>query len=181
MPAVRCRSIGAVSRVVGSLRHRVSDEGVKVDISVGVAVAVCGDSTALRSDHVQPAFRSGANAFEKRIIGEHRESSVNVRSIAIQHRSDVDRIVASPISLTVKAAPAAIGGNDTDTAGDLDGDGTFEDVNGDGELGVDDVFELFNNQDAIPDDDTAAFDFNNDGEFNVLDVQRLLNAQQEGN
>lgn len=98
VPAVRCRSIGAVSRVVGSLRHRVSDEGVKVDISVGVAVAVGGDSTALRSDYVQPAFRSGANAFEKRIIGEHRESSVNVRSIAIQHRSDVDRIVASPIS-----------------------------------------------------------------------------------
>jgi len=86
-------------------------------------------------------------------------------------------------SLTVKAAPTAIGGNDTDTdtAGDLNGDGTFEDVNGDGELTVEDVFELFNNQDAIPADDTAAFDFNNDGEFDVLDVQRLLNEQQEAN
>ena len=98
MPAVRCRSIGAVSRVVGSLSHRVSDKGVKVNISVGVAVAVCGDSTAFGRDHVQPAVGSWANAFKKVIIRQHGESGVDVRSIAIQYRCDVDRIVASPIS-----------------------------------------------------------------------------------
>lgn len=82
-------------------------------------------------------------------------------------------------SLAVRPAPDAIGGTDENTtAQDLDDDGTFEDVNGDGEEDLRDVFQLFNNQDAVPDDDQEAFDYNGDGEFTIVDIDRLF--RQEG-
>jgi hypothetical protein len=59
---------------------------------------------------------------------------------------------------------------------DPDDDGTYEDVNGDGDLTVNDVQALWANRD---DDAITSFgefyDFNNDGEFNVVDVQALWN------
>ncbi|MFB6185677.1 MAG: NosD domain-containing protein, partial [Halobacteriaceae archaeon] len=63
-------------------------------------------------------------------------------------------------------------GEDTD----LDDDGKYEDVNGDGTVNVVDVQALFYNRemDAIQ-NNTEAFDYNDDGEVNVVDVQVLFN------
>jgi len=62
---------------------------------------------------------------------------------------------------------------------DPDGDGLYEDVNGDGEFDIVDVQALFTN---FEDDDTIRnnpdkFDFNQDGTVDVVDVQRLFTGE----
>jgi uncharacterized membrane protein len=60
--------------------------------------------------------------------------------------------------------------------GDLDGDGLYEDVNGDGELNIGDAQALFSNRDApVVQDNIEAFDFNGDGSVNAGDAQALFN------
>jgi 2',3'-cyclic-nucleotide 2'-phosphodiesterase (5'-nucleotidase family) len=58
---------------------------------------------------------------------------------------------------------------------DRDGDGDFEDVNGDGSVDVVDVQALFANRETQPvKSSTSAFDLNGDGSVDVGDVQRLF-------
>jgi uncharacterized membrane protein len=60
--------------------------------------------------------------------------------------------------------------------GDLDGDGLYEDVNGDGELNTGDAQALFSNRDApAVQNNAGAFDFNGDGSVNTGDAQALFN------
>ena len=62
-----------------------------------------------------------------------------------------------------------------DPVTDPDGDGVYEDVNGDGSYTVTDVQALFANRDsAAIRNDPDAFDFNGDGEFSINDVQALF-------
>jgi hypothetical protein len=64
---------------------------------------------------------------------------------------------------------------------DPDGDGVYEDVNGDGEVNVGDVQALFANDDGpVVQNNTAAFDVNGDGEVNVGDVQALFAETSDG-
>lgn len=60
-------------------------------------------------------------------------------------------------------------------ANDLDGDGVFEDVNGDGQFSIVDVATLL---EGLQRDDlagaTEAFDANRDGRFSIVDVATLL-------
>jgi hypothetical protein len=68
--------------------------------------------------------------------------------------------------------PAVVPGS---PARDLDGDGAYEDVDGDGRLGVGDVVVLFANLDApAVRTNPAAFDFSEDGRVGVGDVVRLF-------
>ncbi|MGB9956582.1 PKD domain-containing protein [Haloferax prahovense] len=58
---------------------------------------------------------------------------------------------------------------------DVDNDGVYEDINGDGNVSVSDVQAMFANRD----DDAlrqqrGAFDFTGDGDINIVDVQRLF-------
>lgn len=60
---------------------------------------------------------------------------------------------------------------------DPDGDGHFEDVNGDGEVDMDDVhalFALFMSGTSLSPAEEAALDFDGDGGFDQFDVQELL-------
>ncbi|QOS12860.1 uncharacterized protein HfgLR_13660 [Haloferax gibbonsii] len=58
---------------------------------------------------------------------------------------------------------------------DPDGDGTFEDINGDGNVTVSDVQAMFANRNSPGITDNAdAFDFSGNGEVNIVDVQRLF-------
>ena len=58
---------------------------------------------------------------------------------------------------------------------DPDGDGTYEDVNGDGSVNVGDAQALFSNTNGpVVQNNTAAFDFNDDGSVNVGDAQALF-------
>jgi hypothetical protein len=61
---------------------------------------------------------------------------------------------------------------------DPDGDGVYEDVNGDGSVNVNDAQALFANLDdpvVQSDSNTEFFDFNDDGSVNVNDAQALFN------
>lgn len=59
---------------------------------------------------------------------------------------------------------------------DPDGDGLYEDINGDGESDIVDVQALFSNSDdETIQNNPEAFDFNGDGSVNVVDVQKLFN------
>jgi PKD repeat protein len=58
---------------------------------------------------------------------------------------------------------------------DLDDDGVYEDVNGDGQLTVTDVQAIFVNRDSdAVTENGALFDFNGDGSFTIVDVQYLF-------
>lgn len=58
---------------------------------------------------------------------------------------------------------------------DPDGDGLYEDINGDGESNIVDVQALFKNQEnEVIQNNPSAFDFNGDGTVNVVDVQKLF-------
>jgi serine protease len=79
------------------------------------------------------------------------------------------RVDAAKAVGTVPRALRAFG------AADLDRDGRYEDVNGDGEVGVVDVQSLFVDRDADRvREHPNAFDFNGDGRANVNDVQTLF-------
>ncbi|MBP2252904.1 hypothetical protein J2754_003266 [Halarchaeum solikamskense] len=71
--------------------------------------------------------------------------------------------------VTTQTVPAIVG--DTPPR-DPDGDGVYEDVNGDGTVNVVDVQALFSNQAAAA--GHPAFDINGDGDVNVVDVQSLF-------
>jgi hypothetical protein len=59
--------------------------------------------------------------------------------------------------------------------GDPDGDGIYEDVNGDGDTNTGDAQSLFSNRDAaVVQSNAAAFDLNGDGVVNVGDAQALF-------
>ena len=59
---------------------------------------------------------------------------------------------------------------------DVDGDGEYEDINGDGTVDIVDVSAFFEHyaDDVVQNQDTAAFDFTNDGAIDIADVNRLF-------
>jgi hypothetical protein len=58
---------------------------------------------------------------------------------------------------------------------DPDGDGLYEDVNGDGSVDSGDAQTIFaNTDDPVVENNVAAFDFNDDGDVNVGDAQALF-------
>ncbi|WP_435074623.1 right-handed parallel beta-helix repeat-containing protein [Halorubrum sp. HHNYT27] len=63
---------------------------------------------------------------------------------------------------------------------DPDGDGLYEDINGDGESDIVDVQALFSNSDdETVQNNPDAFDFNDDGSVDVVDVQKLFTELSE--
>jgi hypothetical protein len=74
----------------------------------------------------------------------------------------------------VDTGPDPIGDFDSAPT-DPDGDGTYEDVNGDGSVNVGDAQAIFaNTGDPVVQNNVAAFDFNGDGSVNVGDAQALF-------
>jgi len=62
-------------------------------------------------------------------------------------------------------------------ASDIDGDGLYEDVNGDGSFGIGDIVALFNEIDSTC---AEPFDFNGDGTLGIGDVVVLFNNLTDG-
>lgn len=75
--------------------------------------------------------------------------------------------------VTVQAGPGDVTGNGN-PATDPDGDGVYEDINGDNSTDVLDVQSLFSNLDSEGVTENSAFDINGDGTVDVLDVQALF-------
>jgi hypothetical protein len=87
--------------------------------------------------------------------------------------STADDSISGDVAVTLPVV-----GNSGSPPADLDGDGLYEDVNGDGTVDVGDVQTLFaHDEDDAIQDHAAAFDFNGDGQVDVGDVQTLF-AQQ---
>ena len=87
--------------------------------------------------------------------------------------------VTATSGATLEASTLVVGGSES-PAQDPDGDGVYEDVNGDSTVDVLDVQALFADRDGTAVQNSPdAFDFNGDGEFSLLDIQTLF-AEETG-
>lgn len=76
-------------------------------------------------------------------------------------------------TVNTQTSPGDVTG-DGNPATDPDGDGVYEDVNGDGSVNVVDVQALFSNLNSDTVSGNLAFDFNGDGSVTVTDVQYMF-------
>jgi len=108
-------------------------------------------------------------------------------AIALSHGDIADEIgslyqihssVDAAITVREATGPPAVVGRDPPT--DVDDDGQFEDLNGNGELDIGDVQALFANRqgDAIQ-NNVDAFDFNDNDGIDIGDIQALFSELQE--
>ena len=87
--------------------------------------------------------------------------------------------VTSMMGASIEASTLVVG-DSLSPAQDLDGDGLYEDVNGDGTVDVLDVQTLFADRDGTAvQNSPEAFDFNGDGQFSLLDIQTLFAEETE--
>ncbi|WP_199514354.1 5'-nucleotidase C-terminal domain-containing protein [Haloferax sp. Atlit-19N] len=142
----------------------VSDDGSTVHIEAAGIDAGDGDandSQVLATVTVEGVALGGSTALELTPTATYDPDGT---AYAV---SDIDN---RPVSVE----PGDLTGNGR-TMADHDGDGTFEDVNGDGSVNVVDAQALFVNRDAEPvQSSIPAFDLNDDGRVDVGDVQRLF-------
>lgn len=132
------------------------------DISVAVASAnVTGDKIAtIRVNGTAPGNTSLALS-NVTVGNENATYSYTISS-------------AEGANLRVETPPTQVTGNDPS---DTDGDGTYDDVNGDDEFNVVDVQALFQNYDSEAIKEHELFyDFNGDGEVNITDVFALYQS-----
>ena len=101
--------------------------------------------------------------------------SVDVSELGDESGNAYD--VTATSNATLEASTLVVDDSDN-PAQDPDGDGVYEDVNGDGTVDVLDVQALFadRNSDVVQ-DSPEAFDFNGDGEFSLLDIQTLFTEE----
>jgi len=99
--------------------------------------------------------------------------SVSVDSIGTPDAESYDIAQTSGTALTVTQGIPPLVGDSAPT--DPDGDGVYEDVNGDGTTDIADVQALLDSFDGqTAQDNAASFDVNEDGRLDVTDVIRLL-------
>lgn len=103
--------------------------------------------------------------------------SVNVTTLGDANGdpySLADPQATAPVTVQAgQAGPGDVTGNGN-SAADPDGDGVYEDINGDNSTDVLDVQALFSNLDSEGVARNSAFDINGDGSVDVLDVQALF-------
>ncbi|MCO8265112.1 5'-nucleotidase C-terminal domain-containing protein [Haloferax sp. AB510] len=140
----------------------VSDDGRTVHIeAAGIDAADANDSQVLATVTVEGVALGGSTALELTPTATYDPDGTAYAVSNIDNR---------PVSVE----PGDLTGNGRAMA-DHDGDGTFEDVNGDGSVDVVDAQALFVNRDAEPvQSSSPAFDLNDDGRVDVGDVQRLF-------
>lgn len=87
--------------------------------------------------------------------------------------SVADAEATTEVTVVERSAPGDVTGNGH-PATDPDGDGVYEDINGDGTVDIFDVQALFSNLDSTAVSGNAAFDIDGDGRVSVFDVQLLF-------
>jgi len=162
-----------------------ASEKVAVGDTVTVAATVSSDGAVESTQSVELLFDvDGDGAAEsvetKQVtIGPSGQTQV---SFDVQVPADADfgdrsysvETVADSAGGVVEFTPPDVNG-DGNLPSDADGDGLYEDVNGDGDLNTGDAQALFSNREsAVIQSYLDAYDFNGDGVVNVGDAQVLF-------
>ncbi|WP_160134716.1 dockerin type I domain-containing protein [Halococcus salsus] len=119
-------------------------------------------------------FEPQANVSENAVGG-----SVDANAVVGTETTREDGDVNQPdeVELDGSSGPAPVG-NATEPPTDPDGDGKYEDVNGDGSVTQADAQALYDNLDSLK--GNTAFDFNGDGSVTLADTQALY-SESVGN
>jgi len=146
----------------GLRRTSVADDGSSCDVLVASDTSLGADAVTAASVTVA-ASGSGSTSL-----------SLSVDSLGDPDGNSYEIDATSGLSIDVEGGIPPIVGAESPT--DPDGDGVYEDVNGDGTTDVADVQALLDSFDGqTAQDNAAAFDFTDDGTLDVLDVIKLLN------
>ncbi len=112
------------------------------------------------------------NATDKTYTVEVTDGELNVDFSAVNDNAKISAIKVEQVGADQIDTPI---GDFEDPPTDPDGDGLYEDVNGDGSVNVGDAQAIFSNaDDPVVQNNTAAFDYNGDGGVNVGDAQALF-------
>lgn len=140
----------------------IADDGSNV--SVTAALADTADTGTVTLTTVTITGADAGTVSINPVINDVGDESGNPYTIA----------ETSGATLTVEGGPGDVTG-DGNAAQDIDGDGLYEDVNGDGKAGASDVQAFFAAQDSEAiQSNPAAFDFNGDGTVSISDIQALF-------
>jgi hypothetical protein len=158
----------------------ISDQTVTEGDSATVAVSASDDDGDAVSLSVNgPDFVSLSNG---ELTVAPQSGDAGTYTVEVTASDGNGGTATESFQLTVEAAdtgPAPVG-DFQNAPTDPDGDGKFEDVNGDGNVDVLDAQAIFaNTGDSVVQNNPEAFDFNDDGSVNVLDAQALF-ADGEG-
>ena len=111
-------------------------------------------------------FEPQANVSENAVGG-----SVDANAVVGTETTREDGDVNQPDEVEFNGSGLSPVGNATNPPTDPDGDGKYEDINGDGVLDSSDTQAFFDNLNSLR--GNSAFDFNGDGTVDVVDVQKL--------
>ena len=121
------------------------------------------------------------NATDKTYTVEVTDGDLNVTFDAVNDNAKISAVRIESLDDPADG-PEAIGDFENAPT-DPDGDGVYEDVNGDGSVNANDAQALFANLDdpaVQAESNTGFFDVNGDGSVNVNDAQALFNDLTEG-
>ncbi|AFK19814.1 UDP-sugar hydrolase / 5'-nucleotidase [Haloferax mediterranei ATCC 33500] len=140
----------------------ISENGTSADIAVAGAEASASDEQVLATVSVEGVTLNESTTLELTpTAGPYAQNGSSYGVSEIDNRQ-------------VTVEPGDVTGNGQKMA-DPDGDGTFEDINGDGSVDIIDAQALFVNRESdTMQSNVDAFDLNDDGKVNVGDVQRLF-------
>jgi hypothetical protein len=154
----------------------ISDQTVTEGDSATVSVSASdddGDSVSLSVSG--PDFVSLSNG-EISIDPQSGDATDSPYTVTVEADDGTDTTTES-FQVTVDEADTGPGpvGDFDNAPTDPDGDGKFEDVNGDGNVDALDAQAIFaNTQGSVVQNNVEAFDFNDDGSVDVLDAQALF-------
>jgi len=192
-------STSTTSLYLDGLKNGISGFNVSlslslVDPTVGEIVGVSLPGWTMQESSTLPADTVWLTALDSNGQSNPGTSTAQIGTITIrgdrggqtslsitQARVDDDsgnlispQIVACPVEVTASACKPLPGISSSPR--DLNGDGRYEDVNGNGHTDFNDVVLFFNNMDWVTTDEpVSAFDFNRNGHIDFNDVVLLFN------
>jgi PKD repeat protein len=142
-----------------------------------VSIAEDGQSATASAALASVDGAEGEPVATVELVGESSgETTLSATIDALGNESGIEYELSkntASATVSVEAGPGDVTGNGK-AATDPDGDGVYEDINGDGTANVLDVQSLFGNLDSDSVQGNAAFDINGDGSVDILDVQALF-------
>lgn len=148
----------------GQKEFSIGEDGKNV--SVQAALANTADSGDIRLANVTlSTTQPGETALDLSVDALGSEAGTGY---------DVGAVRGATLNVSTTTPPPVVGDS---RPTDPDGDGVYEDVNGDGSADLVDVQALFRQleSDAVQ-NNSAAFDFTGDGTVDVVDVQKFFNS-----